>query len=311
MLLLATLFWGLSFPVVKALLLLHARMFPEAGTWFHSIYTIAPRFLLAVAILIAWRPAGFWRMTRLEWKQGAVIGLFASGGMLLQNDALQFTEASTSAFLTQFYAILIPLWVAFRRRRNPGARVWFACTLVLVGVAILGRFDWANMRFGRGEWETLLSSLFFMGQILWLEKKEFAANRPEKITLVLFSVQGGLLWILAFATAPDPGALLLPWTSGPWLGLTLLLAVFCTVGAFFLMNAYQPKITSTEAGLLYCIEPIFASLMAAVLPAWFSIWAAINYPNEQATWTLLVGGGLITVANVWVQLKPLPKDFDI
>lgn len=308
MLLLATLFWGLSFPVIKSLALLHAQMFPDAGTWFHAIYTIAPRFLIAVAVLIAWRPRGFWRMTPLEWKQGGVISLFATGGMLLQNDALQFTEASTSAFLTQFYAILIPVWVAFDRRINPGGRVWFCCVLVLMGVAILGRFDFRLMRFGRGEWETLLSSLFFMGQILWLDRKEFAANRPEKITLVLFGVQAVILWALAFATAPEPAALLVPWTSGPWIGLTLLLTGFCTIGAFLLMNAYQPKITSTEAGLLYCIEPIFASLMAVFLPAWFSVWAGIDYPNERATLTLLIGGGLITAANVLVQLKPLPKE---
>ncbi len=308
MLLLATLFWGLSFPLIKAIALLHAQMFPHAGTWFLAIYAIAPRFVLAIVLLIAWRPIGFWRMTRLEWKQGVVIGLFATGGMLLQNDALQFTEASTSAFLSQFYAILIPVWIGWRTRRNPGARVWVCCALVLAGVWILGRFDWQKMHFGRGEWETLLSSFFFMGQILWLEKKEFAANRPEKITLVLFAVQALLLWSLAFATAPEPSALLLPWTFAPWLGLTLLLTVFCTIGAFMLMNTFQPKITATEAGLLYCIEPIFASIMAAFLPAAFSAWAGIDYPNEKATWTLLVGGALITAANIVLQLKPLPKD---
>jgi hypothetical protein len=43
--------------------------------------------------------------------------------------------------------------------------------------------------------------------------------------------------------------------------------------------------------------------MALFLPSWFSIWAAIDYPNETATWTLLVGGGLITVANVLLQVK--------
>jgi hypothetical protein len=40
--------------------------------------------------------------------------------MLLQTDGLRFTAASTSAFLTQFYAILIPVYVALRSRRNPG-----------------------------------------------------------------------------------------------------------------------------------------------------------------------------------------------
>jgi drug/metabolite transporter (DMT)-like permease len=270
------------------------------------VYTVAPRFLLATLIIVAWRPRGFWRIAPGEWKQGVTIGLFAAAGMLLQNDALQFTAASTSAFLTQFYAILIPVWVAWRYRRNPGWRVWACCALVLAGVAILGRFDWRELRLGRGEWETLLASLFFMGQILCLEKKEYAANRVEKMTLVMFATEAAVFWALAVALAPDGATLIVPWTSGPWLGLTLGLTLFCTVGSFTLMNAWQPKITATEAGLIYCVEPIFGSILACFLPAIFSAWAAVSYPNETATWTLLAGGGLITAANVWLQLVSRP-----
>jgi drug/metabolite transporter (DMT)-like permease len=308
MLLLACFFWGLSFPIVKAIALLHVKLLPEANTWFSAFYTVAPRFALASVLVIAWRPAGWWRFTPGEWKQGFVIGLFAAAGMFLQNDALQFTDASVSAFLTQFYAILIPIYVAVTRRRNPGILVWTCCALVLAGVAILGKFDWENMRFGRGEWETLLCSLFFMGQILWLEKKEFAANRPMKITLVIFLTLAVIFWAGAFATAPTNAALLVPWTNAPWVGLTIALTLFCTIAAYYLMNAWQPKITATEAGLIYCIEPIFGSAMACFLPAIFSAWAAIGYPNETATWTLLIGGGLITIANVLLQLKPPAKE---
>ena len=307
MLLLANLFWALSFPIVKALLLIHGRLLPEASPWFSAIYTVAPRFLLAVTIFVVLRPREFWRVNRSELKQGIGIGLFAAGGMLLQNDALQFTAASTSAFLTQIYAVLIPAWIALRTRHLPGAWVWLCGALVLVGVALLGNFDWHAMRFGRGEGETLLCSLFFMGQILWLGKKEFAGNRAEKITFVMFATEAVVLWPLTVALAPDMHALVVPWTSTAWVGLTMMLTVCCTLGSFTLMNAWQPKITTTEAGLIYCIEPVFASAMALFLPAWFSVWANINYANERATWTLLVGGGLITLANVLIQLKP-PDD---
>lgn len=304
MLLLANFFWGLSFPVVKAIVLLHGVLVPQAGSWFSAIYTVTPRFLLASAVLMALRPFDFWKVTRGEVKQGVMIGLFSSAGMLLQNDALQFTAASTSAFLTQFYAILIPIYVAVRARRHPGWIVWACCALVLAGVAILGRFDWRGMTFGRGEWETLVASLFFMGQILWLEKKEFAANRPERLTLVMFVTEALVFAVLAGATAPDVAALVTPWTSPAWLALTVTLTVFCTLGSFSLMNAWQPKITATEAGLVYCVEPIFGSLMALFLPALFSVWAGIDYANERATVHLLVGGGLITAANILITLKP-------
>ena len=307
MLLVANLCWGLSFPLIKSILLLHERIIPEAGTWFSAIYTVAPRFLLALLVLMALKPLAWRGVTRGELKQGIVIGLFASAGMLLQNDALQFTSASTSAFLTQFYAILIPIYVAVQARRNPGGRVWLSCALVLVGVAILGRFDWRQLHLGRGEWETLLASVFFMGQILWLEKKEFSANRAFELTLVMFATEALVFAVLAGATAPSVAVMVVPWTSPVWLGFTVTLTVVCTLGAFGLMNAWQPKITATEAGLIYCVEPIFGSLAALFLPAVFSVWAMINYANETATWTLLVGGGLITAANILIQLKPAGK----
>lgn len=302
MLVLANLFWGLSFPVIKSIMLLHGLLLGEEGTWFSTLYTVAPRFVIAAVILFALYP-GAWRMTRAELVQGTAIGLFAAAGLLFQNDALHYTTASTSAFLTQFYAITIPVWLALRARRNPGAIVWTSCALVLAGVAILGGFDWRTLRLGRGEWETLLASLFFMGQILWLGKAEYAGNRPERITLVMFVVQALLFSALAGVTAPGPEAVLKPWTSLPWLGLTAMLAVLSTLGSYLLMNRWQPKITPTEAGLIYCIEPIFATVLALFLPGLFSAWALIHYPNERATWTLLVGGGLITAANVLLQLK--------
>src|SRR3954469_2982942 len=130
MLVVANFFWGLSFPLIKAIMLLHAKLLPEAGTWFSSSYTVAPRFLIAVAIFLAMRPWDCWRATAGEWRQGMILGAFATAGMLFQNDGLQFTAASTSAFLTQFSAILIPVWLAIRERQNPGWLVWTCCALV-------------------------------------------------------------------------------------------------------------------------------------------------------------------------------------
>lgn len=320
MLLLANVFWGLSFPVIKAITQIHAMLIPNAGTWFAAIYTIAPRFGLAALLLALWQRRNIARISRLELKQGLVMGIFIAAGMLLQNDGLQFTAASTSAFLTQLYAVTIPIWLALRARRNPGWLVWGCCGLVLIGGAILSRFDpfgafgvtgangGTRFHLGRGECETLLCSFFFMGQILWLEKKEFAANDSGRLTFVIFSTGAVIFGALAVATAPSIHALAIPWTSSVWVGLTIALTLLSTIGAFLLMNRWQPKISATEAGLIYCFEPIFGSAMALFLPAWFSAWAAINYPNEHITWMLLVGGGLITLANVAIQLKPLERE---
>ena len=293
--------------MIKALILLETRFWPGASGACLVAATVAPRFLLATALIAipCWRlkPA----ITRKELRQGLFVGTFAAGGMILQNDGLRFTSASTSAFLTQFYAVSIPIWLALRHRRLPSSAVIIACILVLAGVAILGHFDWHELRLGRGEVETLLCSLLFMGQILWLDHPSFSGNRGLPVTLVMFGLSCiafttfGILAILSW------GMWMTPFTSLPWLGLTALLTVLATVTTYLIMNAWQPKISPTEAGLLYCFEPIFGSLLALCLPALFSRWAGIDYANEHLTMNLLFGGGLITAANLLIQWKPPPR----
>lgn len=123
----------------------------------------------------------------------------------------------------------------------------------------------------------------------------------------MFATQAAVFCVLAAFAAPHGEALVRPWLSLPWLALMGLLALACTVGAYLLMNTWQPKITATEAGLIYCVEPIFASLLALFLPGWFSGWVGIDYANEQVSWTLFVGGGLITLANVLLHVWPRPR----
>jgi len=307
MLILANVFWGLSFPLIKTIALTHRHLLPASDSWFVTACTVGPRFVLAAAVLLIWQRRNLKTITSGEWKQGVALGFFAGAGMLFQTDGLQFTAASTSAFLTQFYAIMIPVYLALRSRRVPPWTVWVSCALVLAGVGILGRFDFRTLTLGRGEVETLISSVFFMGQILSLDHKGFALNRVLVVSLLMFAIQGAMFTGLAVATARIPSDLLIPWASPQWTTFTLVLTLFSTLGAYLIMNQFQPRISATEAGLIYCIEPVFGSLMALFLPAVFSWWGGIDYPNEAATANLLVGGGLITAANLLIQLRPPPR----
>jgi drug/metabolite transporter (DMT)-like permease len=307
LLILATLFWGLSFPVLKSLMLLQSQLWPGASDTLIVMGAVAPRFVFAAIIVLIpclrQKPA----FTAREWRQGAVVGAFAAGGMILQIDGLRYTAASTSAFLTQFYALTIPVWLALRRRRWPSITVMVASVLVLSGVALLGRFDWRQLHLGRGEWETLLASILFMGQILWLEHPAFTGTRGLPVTAVMFGVASFAYLTLALVNTPHLAMWTTPLASLPWLGLTAILTVLSTVATYLIMNACQPKISSTQAALLYCFEPIFGSLLALCLPGVFSRWAAIDYPNERLSLNLLLGGGLITAANLLIQWKPPPR----
>lgn len=303
-LLLANLAWGLSFPLIKSVVFTHQQLLPGSGNWFITALALAPRFVLSAAVMLILARAHWRNATRLELRQGLLLGVSNAFGMVLQVDGLQFTSASVSAFLTQFYAIMIPVVVALRVRRSPPVMVWLCAGLVLAGVAILGRFDFRTLHLGRGEIETLLSSVFFMWQIFVLEDKRCGANRALPVSAVMFATEGVIFTAMALGTAPSPADCLVPLTSVPWLGFTGLLTLLCTLGAFLLMIRWQPKITATEAGLIYCFEPVFASVMALFLPALFSRWAGFDYPNELMTWQLIAGGGLITFANILLQINP-------
>ncbi len=172
---------------------------------------------------------------------------------------------------------------------------------------MLGQFDWQTWRLGRGETETLIASVFFMGQILTLERAEFSVNRVIPITFVMFAVEGVAFGGLTLLTAPSPEVIGAAMRLPAWWGFTLGLTLFCTLGAFLLMNKWQRHIPATEAGLLYCAEPIFSSMFSLVLPGLFSAWALIAYANETLTSPMLIGGGLITLANVLLQFRPAPK----
>ncbi|HTB82774.1 MAG TPA: DMT family transporter [Candidatus Sulfotelmatobacter sp.] len=302
-LVLCTVFWALSFPVMRALAFTQARLLPEGGSWFFTSLGVMYRFGFAGLILVPF----FWRslktLTRRELEQGMVLSAFGVGGILLQMDGLAYTDASISAFLTQGYCVFIPLWVAMGSRKLPAAKIIFCIALVVIGTAILAKLDFHSFKLGRGEMETILASFFFTGQILALESPRYAANRAGNFSIIMFLCMALFALPLVIVTAPAANACLRAYASMPACGLMAVLVVFCTLISYTVMNRWQKYISATEAGLIYTIEPVCASVLSLFLPAIFSAWASVYYPNEHFSLRLLVGGGLITVANVILQFS--------
>jgi drug/metabolite transporter (DMT)-like permease len=303
MLLLATIFWGLSFPVMKALTMLQQQLQPEASGWFISSNGVTVRFGIAALIMAAWCAKTLRAITRLELWQGVGLGAFGTAGIVLQVDGLVYTSASTSAFLTQSYCLILPFIAAVRERRRPSFLIVACSLMVVAGVAILANVDWRTLKMGRGEWETLLASLMFTGQILWLERSVFARNNARHTSLVMFAGIALISLPLSLWTARGAHDWWMAYSAWPvWL-FTVVLVVFCTLIAFVMMNQWQPHVSATEAGLIYAAEPVSASLYALFLPAWLSAVGSLRYGNETLTWNLLIGGGLITAANILVQMQ--------
>ena len=303
MLVMCCAFWAFSFPAMKSLELIGQHQTPGNSSVFFAAWCITLRFAVAAAVLALFGLRQLRGMTWLELKQGLGLGGFGALGLLLQMDGMSYTQASTSAFLTQGYCVWLPLWLALSHRRRPPFAVIAACGLVLVGGALLAGGDWGRPHLGRGEWETLAGSVVFTAQILWLDRREFRGNSVLRFSVVMFSVLALGTLPVALATVRQWGDLPLAYSSPSALALLGVLVGPCTLVSFVLANRWQPEVPATEAGLLYSTEPVFTALLALFLPEVISRLSGIRYPNEHLTWNLLVGGGLILTANTWLQLR--------
>ncbi|MCX6876610.1 MAG: DMT family transporter [Verrucomicrobia bacterium] len=304
-LILACAFWGLSFPLMKALHLEQAARLPEATTAFLSAWMQIARFGMAAVILLPF-VVRRGRPTRLELRQGLWIALWGGLGMGIQADGLAHTEASISAFLTQAYCIFLPLWACLKHRQPPGARIIFATMLVLTGGAVLSGLRLDNLRLGRGEVETIIAAFLFTFQILVLEDPKYAETRGMPVTFVMFVGITLLFLPITAMMAKQPVDCLVAGASLPAFAMILILALFCSVGAYLLMNIWQPHVSATEAGLIYTTEPVITAIYVLFLPAMLGKLIHSTYANESITPSLLVGGSFIVAANVLMQWKRKP-----
>ncbi len=298
LLLLATACWGVSFPLCKAAELAQFHAAPAAGSLFLSSLQVLLRFGLAAVLMLSFSAATAGSMRGCELRQGLSLGFFSGVGTLLQMDGVYYTQASTSAFLTQATCVLVPLIVAAQRRRWPPLAALICCCLVLAGVTVLAHINPGNLRLGRGELETLLGAVSFSFQIVLLGQPGFAGNRARYTTAIMFTTVAAVTLPVVLISMGSAQNISLAFAPSPARVLIAVLAIVCTVLPFTLMNHFQKEVSATAATVTYCFEPVFATAFAMALPSWLSRMSAIAYVNERASPELWIGGGLIVAANL-------------
>jgi drug/metabolite transporter (DMT)-like permease len=296
----ATLLWGLSFPLLRGLELAQRAQAPDVPFPAFAAADMAVRFLGAALVLLPFYARELRSVSRREWSQAGGLALFGAAGLYLQTLGLAQTNASVSAFLTQLYTLVVPLIVACRDRRWPTLRVSGACLLVLLGAALLSPGLLAHLTPAFGEGLIIVSAVFFAGQIVWVERPRYAVNRAGVVTLLMF-VLIGLFFAGAFPLLGGTAAGMHGLFATPGLiGLMAVTIVLCTAINYYIMNRWQHWVSAIEAGLIYCLEPVVATVLCAFLPGVISRLTGTAYANESLGWNLLAGGALIIGATVLV-----------
>jgi len=303
------LLWGLGFPVSRALMLALGERLPTASPWMVASVGVGLRFLVAMVVLGLWRGRRLAGFRPREAEQAGILGVSVGFAVILQVMGLATIDASASAFLTQLYAVIVPVWVALRLRRWPGLATTGAVIFALVGASVLAGVRVGSFHLGLGETLTIASAFLISIQVLWLGRARYAKNDPFRMSFLMY----GVVAVIGLAAAAFPGgsAVFGAYVLNPVvLTLTVGMGIFSTVITFTMMNIWQPVITPVEAGMLYTSEPIFAAAAAFFLPAGLSAWTGVPYPNEAPSWNLVYGGICVLAANFLVQIdtrRPLDE----
>jgi len=270
LLLLTTMIWGTSFPLLKQVL---SDLSPAT--------ILAVRFTIASIVFMPWLRY----INRRLICAGVLLGCLYFGECSSALIGLQTISANRSAFIVSINVILVPLLSTLLGQRLT-VRIFGAAGLAIVGIGLL---SWEGGGLNSGDFLTLGCAIGVAVYILtlgWLT--------PYHPTLPLVAVQ---LWVMALLSIglAVPQILTMSQEMGPAIAThfnTLLyLGLVVTATPIWTQTLVQRSIPAHEVALLYALEPVFATI--------FSFW----FLGEQLGLQGFIGAILVLTATVLSQYK--------
>jgi len=294
-LLVVTILWGCTFIWMKQSLDAAGRALGRPGGAAVVSMYIAVRFVAAAALLALW-PRARAGLDRAAWRGGALLGALLFAGFLVQMLGLQGVTPPVSAFLTSLYVVFAAILTAWTRRTRPSTPLLAGVALATFGAGFIEGPP--HLTFGTAEWLTVVSAAIFAVHILATDTIT-KASAPLGVTVAMFACTAALALIalpVAMRASGVSGSALAPLLSDPAFVRPLILAtIFATVLALTLMNQFQRELDPVRAAILFSLEPVWTTLIAAA--------TGLGRPGA---W-LWLGGGALLAGNLiaeWGALRP-------
>lgn len=254
------------------------------------------RFSLAAALFVPFLQAG-WRSPAVR-RAGLELGFWSALGYLTQAWALISTDASRASLLSTFTVIGVPMLAGLSGKRIKPL-VWACGALAIFGTSLL---EQSGAPPAVGDAVSILSALFFAAQIF--RSEEYMRALPPKSSLPLLAVTmmtvavacnsavlvthlddarmylGHLKQLVANAEATHVPVWQLLYTAWMTTDVALLIELL----------ALQ-DVSSTEAALVYSLEPISGALFAYAFLG--ERWGTLGW----------VGAAIILISSVATQLS--------
>lgn len=257
-----TLIWGTSFVLIKSSL-----------HYSSTFVFLAVRFFLAALFLRVWFYRELRNIPPATWIAGFIIGLFLSAGNFFQTAGLGITTASKSAFFTSTVVVYVPMIAVFLAREKLRLSSILSVMIVTAGLFLLTSPQ--GQGFNLGDFLTIFCAMSFAFQLVFVQ---LFSRKFEVRQLVYVQIMTNFILSIPFIFVFDQIHFDLHWKL---LVNLLYLSVIATSLVFFLQMRYQKDTTATKAAIIYCLEPVFASIIAH-----FSI-------GESFTTIGLVGAGVV------------------
>lgn len=265
LLLLVTLVWGTTFPLMKA-----------ASATLSGVEISALRFLVAGAVMLPFAL----KASRAAWRDGALLGAVALVSYVTQAVGLEYISSNRSAFLTSLNVLMVPLLGLVLGGRL-SVQVLAAAALACLGIGLL---SWEDGGHWVGDAATLVCALAYAIYVILLSRRA-AAHHPRTLaaTQIVLMAAFGLLWLLASGLGSERLATL-PTRLGGALWPILYLGLIASAGMLFLQALAQRHVAAEKAAVIYAMEPVFAALFG-----WF--WLSESLGGRG-----MLGGALVVAA---------------
>ena len=279
-LLLAILLWGGSFIATKIAV---AEVSPVTVVWI--------RFLIGIIILgiFAWQRG---QLNIPSWRDGLeLIGLGFLGITLhqwLQSSGLVTSEAATTAWIVSTTPVFMAFfgWLFLKEKLSiPIMGGILLATLGVLFVVSKGDFD-SLMAGGFGSPGDILILISAPNWAIYSVLSQPILKRLSVLTVTLYVLFfGWLLTSVQFLLGNHWREFAALSTDG-WLSIAFL-GIFCSAIAYIFYNDGMQALPAAEVGAFLYIEPLSATLIAALVL------------GEKFNWATAVGGALI-LFGVWL-----------
>lgn len=270
-LLLVTLVWGTTFPLLKS-----------AAADLGGVEISAFRFIVAAVCMSPF----LLRAPKRAWIDGALLGVLALVSYVAQAYGLQFISSNRSAFLTSLNVLMVPLLgLAF------GGRItWTVIASGAMACMGIGLMSWEGGGNLAGDAATIVCALAYALYVIVLSQRSsrHEATHLAATQIVVMAVLG-TAWMLM--QSPDSLTTLTA-RAAPHATTLIYLGAVATAGMLFLQAVGQRRVAAEKAALIFAMEPVFAALFG-----W--MWL-----GELLGWRGVVGGTFVISALVLSELRP-------